>query len=158
MWEDRKKGRTITLNKAIIKVCEDINKKTGTNTFESVKSNLFLLEDYRNRFAHYFEQELDPVIFMLISKATINFCDFISDWFHKDVLQDENMILLPIGFKLPFDPVDFLKRSMVSEVASQFVTQVLSQIKFLQNSNITESIVVGFDVSLASVKKQQMPT
>jgi len=90
---------------------------------------------------------------MLISKATINFCNFVSEWFNKDVLRDENLILLPIGFKLPFDPVEFLKRNMVSEVASDFVRQVLSQIKALQDDGITDSIVVGFDVALASVKK-----
>jgi hypothetical protein len=153
IWENKKIGKTITFSKAIVKVCADINGKSGTKSFESIKSNLFLLEDYRNQFAHFFEPELDPIIFMLISKATINFCDFVAKWFQKDVLQDENLILLPIGFKLPFDPVEFLKKNIVSEVASQYVAQVLTQIKVLNDGDITDSIVVGFDISLASVKK-----
>jgi hypothetical protein len=153
IWEHKKTERTIPFSKAIIKVCDDINAKSKKTYFVSVKSNLFLLEEYRNKYAHFFEAELDPVIFMLISKATINFCEFISEYFNKDILRDENLILLPVGFKLPFDPVDFFKTNAVSSIASQFVTQVLSQIKLLNDNNIPESIVVGFDISLASVKK-----
>jgi len=145
------KARTISLSKAIVKVKEEIN-KVENGGFDVTGENISALEDYRNEFAHYFEVELDPIIFMLLSKSVIEFNRFIQKWFNKNIMDDENLILLPIGFKLPFLPENFLSKRQASTIASEYVLSVNNRISKLNDDGIDESIVVGFDVAFAGVK------
>ncbi len=103
-------GHTITFSKALVYVHEHINKSEGNKNFNAVKDNLFLLSEYRNNHSHYFEKELDPIVFMLLSKATLNFNSFIEKYFNREVTDNENLFILPVGFKLPFEPIEYLNK------------------------------------------------
>ena len=146
------KEHTISFSKALVYVHEHINKTEGTKNFNSVKENLFLLSEYRNNNTHYFESELDPIIFMLLSKATLNFNAFLEKYFHREIADNENLIILPIGFKLPFEPVEYLNKKTTDKISNNFMQDVLQSIKKLNDEGVSESIVVGFSMFVNSVK------
>lgn len=146
------KEHTISFSKALVYVHEHINKTEGTKDFNSVKENLFLLSEYRNNNTHYFESELDPIIFMLLSKATLNFNAFLEKYFHREIADNENLIILPIGFKLPFEPVEYLNKKTTDKISNNFMQDVLQSIKKLNDEGVSESIVVGFSMFVNSVK------
>lgn len=64
---------------------------------------------------------------------------------------------MPLGFKLPFKPEDFFKQNVAKYAASQeaqnFVNSVVKVISSLNEQGIEDSIVLGFDVFLDSVKR-----
>ena len=146
------KNHTINFSKALVYVHEHINKIEGNKNFNSVKENLFLLSEYRNNNTHYFESEIDPIIFMLLSKATLNFNAFLEKYFHREITDNENLIILPIGFKLPFEPVEYLSKTSTNKVTNSFMRDVIKTIKKLDDDGITESIVVGFNMFVNNVK------
>ena len=89
---------------------------------------------------------------MLISKAVLNYDKFLKEFFKKDITKDDNLIILPVGFKLPFNPIDYLRQDYGS-VHNEFVNNVISTIRQLNDEQVQDSIVIGFDVFTASVKK-----
>ena len=111
-----------------------------------------MLSEYRNNSTHYFESELDPIIFMLLSKATLNFNAFLEKYFHREIADNENLIILPIGFKLPFEPVEYLNKKTTDRISNNFMQDVLQSIKKLNDEGVSESIVVGFSMFVNSVK------
>ena len=136
---------TKSFSKVLILTRDHINKDEKNKKFQAVYDNLDLLSDYRNSNVHYIEGKLDPVIFMLISKAVLNYDVFVKKYFNKDVTKDDNLIILPVGMKLPFDPIDYLKQDYGS-AHNEFVNRVVQSVRELNEEGIQESIVVGFDV------------
>ena len=82
---------------------------------------------------------------MLMSKAVLNYDVFVKKYFNKDITKDDNLIILPIGMKLPFDPIDYLKQDYGS-AHNDFVNRVVQSVRELSEEGIQESIVVGFDI------------
>lgn len=148
--KDRK--HTISFSKALMLVRDDINKNMKNNQYKAVFENLGLLNDYRCSNVHFIESSLDPIIFMLISKAVLNYDQFLRDFFKKDITKDDNLIILPVGFRLPFNPVEYLMRDY-GQVHNDFENNVIDTVRELQKENIKDSIVIGFEVYTASVKK-----
>ena len=145
-------GHTITFSKSAILTKGHINTIKKNNEFMAVYDNLMLLNDYRCSNVHFIEDGLNPVIFMLISKAVINYDEFLKNYFKKDITKDDNLIILPVGLKLPLNPIDYLKQDY-GTANNDFVNKVIDTIRKLQSSNVRDSIVVGFDILTASVKK-----
>lgn len=98
---------TISLDKAVDYVEEHIN-TIEPKAFSAIKENLLLIEEYRNNIVHYYNEQLEPYIFMLTAKAALNYVDFLRKYFNKDILTEDGLFILPLGFKLPFKPEDFL--------------------------------------------------
>lgn len=148
-------GHTISFDKAL-KYVNDYKNEKKKKSFLAIKSNLEEIEKYRNNITHYYCDELEPYIFMLVAKAAINYVDFMKTSFAKDVMADEGLFIMPLGFKLPFKPEDFLSGNVAkyasSEAAKEFINEIVSVIEYLHQENVEESIVVGFDLYLESVK------
>ena len=89
---------------------------------------------------------------MLMAKAVLNYNDFLKKYFNKDVSSSDNLIILPVGFKLPFDPIDYLKQDY-GEAQNDFVNDVIQTIRDLKDNDIEDSIVIGFSVFTESIKK-----
>lgn len=70
-----KDNHTISMDKAIDYVEEYIN-TVEPKAFGAVKQNLLLMERYRNNIVHYYNEQLEPYIFMLTAKAALNYVDF----------------------------------------------------------------------------------
>lgn len=142
---------TITFSKAAVLARDNINAARKNTTFQAVFDNLMLLNEYRCSNVHFIENSLDPVVFMLISKAVLNYDAFLKTYFRKDITKDDNLIILPVGLKLPFDPVDYLKQDY-GQAHNDFVNSVIQTVRELNDEHIQDSIVVGFDVFTANVK------
>lgn len=148
--------RTISIDKAMDYVEEHIN-ASESNAFSAVKQNLLLLEKYRNNIVHYYNEQLEPYIFMLTAKAALNYVDFLKKYFSKDILAKDGLFILPLGFKLPFRPEVFLTKKAAQYVSSpescEFIKSMVHVIKDLNTQGVEDTIVVGFDVYLENVKR-----
>ena len=150
------KEHTISFGKAIAYISEYINKQKP-KSFVAVQKNLEEIEKYRNGIVHFYCEELEPYIFMLIARSALNFVDFVKTYFDKDIMQDDGLFIMPLGFKLPFRPEEFLSNNSAKYVAGketqEFINSIVNTIKELDNDGIDDSIVLGFDIYLESVKK-----
>jgi hypothetical protein len=149
-------GHTISFSKAVTYVNEYLNRQKE-NSFTAIKENLSLIEEYRNNIAHFYRESLDPQIFMLLARCALNYVEFVKEYFGKDITDKEGLFIMPLGFKLPFKPQDFLSKKAVSSVyseeAQKFVEKIIRVIQDLRDQNIEESVVLGFNVYMESVKK-----
>lgn len=151
-----KDGHTIPLEKALDYVEEYIN-TIEPKSFTAVKENLSKIRDYRNNIIHFYNEQLEPYIFMLGAKAALNYVEFQKKYFSKDILAEEGLFILPLGFKLPFRPEDFLTKKSVEYIASpearKFINSIVNVITDLDKQGVEDSIVIGFDIYLENVKK-----
>lgn len=136
----------------VLRITRDhINAIEKNQKFQAVYDNLDLLNEYRNTNVHFIEGKLDPVVFMLISKAVINYDFFIKKYFGKDITKDDNLIILPVGMKLPFDPIDYLKQDY-GKAHNEYVNRIVQSIRDLNDNGVQDSIVIGFDVYADRIK------
>lgn len=151
-----KDEHTISLDKALGYVTEDINGKVP-NSFEAVKRNIEEIEIYRNGITHFYCDELEPYIFMLVARSALNYVEFMKEYFSKDIMADDGLFIMPLGFKLPFRPEDFLSGNVAKYAGSPeslvFIRSIVKTIQELNAAGIEDSIVLGFDIYLESVKK-----
>lgn len=133
-----------------------VSQKIGKE-FNPILENLGVLYGYRNQVAHYYIQDLDPVIFSLISKSIIFYSDFIKKYFKIDLSAQTDLILLPIGFKRPLSPIDYISSTSINENSSKEIKEFLSTIidatKRLNDVNIADTIFVDFRISLMNVNR-----
>lgn len=150
------KDHTISFDKAVTYVNDYLNKKKA-NSFTAVKENLFMIEEYRNHIVHFYHEPLEPQIFALIARCALNYVGFVKEHFSKDIIAEEGLFIMPLGFKLPFRPQDFLSKKAAdcvsSDEAKKFINNIVKVIKDLKEQNIEDSIVLGFDVYMENVKK-----
>lgn len=151
-----KDGYTISADKALDHVNEHLN-SIRPNSFTAVKKNIEEIEKYRNGITHFYCEQLEPYIFMLVARSALNYVDFMKTNFSKDIMEDEGLFIMPLGFKLPFKPEDFLSDKVAkyaaSKEAKEFIRDIVSVIRNLKDEGIEDSIVLGFDIYLESVKK-----
>jgi hypothetical protein len=149
-------GHTIPAEKALDYVNEHRN-SIKANSFTAIKKNIEEIAKYRNKITHYYCEQLEPYIFMLIARSALNYVDFVKTQFSKDIMVDEGLFIMPLGFKLPFRPEDFLSNKVAkyaaSEEAKDFIQDIVNVIKSLKEEGIEDSIVLGFDIYFESVKK-----
>lgn len=149
-------GHTINFDKALSYVTEDVNSKKP-KSFTAIQKNLEEIEAYRNGIAHFYCDNLEPYIFMLVARAALNYVDFVKKYFSKDIMADEGLFILPLGFKLPFKPEDFLSANVTKYANSPeslvFIRSIVKTIQSLDAEGIDDSIVLGFDIYMESVKK-----
>lgn len=149
-------NHTISFDKAIGYVAENINGRKS-NSFEAVRRNLEEIEIYRNGVTHFYCDELEPYIFMLVARSALNYVDFVKTYFGKDIMSEDGLFIMPLGFKLPFLPQDFLSGNFAKYASSpeslEFIKSIVKSIKDLKEAGIEDSIVLGFDIYLESVKK-----
>ena len=151
-------NHTITIDQAISIVKKYLLDNNLLNKYIAYFDNIELLEDYRNSNIHFYnEKGLDGVMFSLIAKNTIDFNQFCIDFFKDDPLSKSNLTILPIGFKLPFNPQEYLSMQNSAYGSNkdikEFMDKIILRVKELNSKNIEESIVIGFDIYLSSIKK-----
>lgn len=153
-----KDGHTISIDKAIDYVEKYIN-SFEPKAFTAIKENLLLIEQYRNNIVHYYNEQLEPYIFMLTAKAALNYVDFMKKYFSKDILAQDGLFILPLGFKLPFKPEDFLTKKAAQYISSpesrKFIESMVNIITDLDKNGVNDTIVVGFDIYLENVKRMK---
>ena len=153
IFEDN--GHTIQFKTALAYVAEHVNAQQP-KSFMAIKENLESIEEYRNNIVHFYNEQLEPYIFMLVAKAAVNYVDFLKKYFTRDIMSEEGLFILPLGFKLPFRPEDFLSKKAATKLdspkAKEFMELIIQKTKTLQEFGVEESIVVGFNIYLESLK------
>ena len=133
-----------------------VNQKIGKE-FNAIQENLNVLYGYRNQVAHFYITELDPIIYSLVRKNILFYSKFLYEYFKIDLSKESDLILLPIGFKKPFSPIDYISNSSVIENTSKevkvFIKSLLDATKRLSDNDIEETIFVDFKMSLTNVSK-----
>lgn len=131
------------------------NNKIG-KAFNPTKENLFLLYLYRNEVAHSFVKELDSVVYAVIKKTIILYCDFLKEHFKIDLSDTSDLILLPVGFKKMISPLDYISNKSAIENAPEelkkFITSIVESTKRLNDENLSESVFVDYKMNLTNVK------
>jgi len=125
--------------------------------FQVMKENLEKLYEYRNKVAHFYSEKLDIVIFALLKRNVELYQKFILKYFSMDLSSDSDLILLPIGFKKPYSPFDFLSnKTSIKESSAEvrnFLISIINSIKNLNTQGIEDSILSDFKVSLINEKR-----
>lgn len=133
-----------------------VNSKIGKD-FNPVQENLKVLYGYRNQIAHFYIKELDTIIYSLISKNVIFYSKFLQQYFKIDLSENSDLILLPIGFKKPISPLDYIAHKSVSNYASKevrnFIKSITDASQRLADLNIDETIFVDFKMNLTNVNR-----
>lgn len=149
-------GHTISADKALDYVTEHRN-AIKSNSFTAIRKNIEEIQKYRNGITHFYCEQLEPYIFMLVARSALNYVDFMKTQFSKDIMEDEGLFIMPLGFKLPFRPEDFLSNKVAKYAASEeskaFIQDIVDVIRSLKDEGIEDSIVLGFDIYFESVKK-----
>lgn len=133
-----------------------VNLKIGKD-FNPIQENLKVLYEYRNQIAHFYIKELDPIIYSLLRKNIIFYSRFIQKYFKIDLTKNSDLVLLPIGFKKPISPPDYISSKSMSQDASQevktFLQTVLAATQRLNEANIEETIFIDFKMNLTNVNR-----
>ena len=133
-----------------------VNSKIGKD-FNIVAENLKSLYIYRNGIAHFYVQELDFIVYSLIAKNVIFYSDFLTKKFKINLSETSDLILLPIGFKKPVSPLDYLSNSSANENASkevkEFINTITNASRRLNDAGIDETIFVDFKMNFMNVNR-----
>ncbi|HHX68577.1 MAG TPA: DUF3644 domain-containing protein [Gallicola sp.] len=147
-----KKNKTISFRNVLKSVGDFLCSKN----FVAVKENLKKTWEYRNEIAHYYSRDIEAVVFMLTAKCALNYANFIKKHFAKEIFLEENLYILPLGFKLPFNPAEFLSPKTISSIdmlpAKNFIEEIVSTTHALDDKGVEDSIVLGFDICFKSIK------
>lgn len=125
--------------------------------FIPVSENLNVLYEYRNQVAHFYIEELNPVLFSLISKSILFYAKFVKNHFKIDLSEEANLILLPIGFKRPISPIDYISANSVNSKASselkEFLQSIVNASRRLNDVNIEDTIFSDFRMNLTNASR-----
>lgn len=125
--------------------------------FQVMKENLEKLYEYRNKVAHFYSEKLDILIFALLKRNVEFYQKFILEYFSMDLSSDSDLILLPIGFKKPYSPFDFLSNKTSVKKSSgevqNFIMSIIDSTKNLNAQGIEDSILADFKVNLINEKR-----
>lgn len=116
-------------------------------------NSIKLLNEYRNIVTHAFSDDLDELIYSIITENVLLLWKFIKDNFWVDLWDyEENLVLLPIWIKKPFNPVDFLSNQSFIEWASRdvkdFINSIRDKWEELKNVWIEDWLLVTFNMEI----------
>jgi hypothetical protein len=133
-----------------------VGQKKG-RIFLPEQENLSILYEYRNQVAHFYIEELDPILFSLISKNIIFYAGFLKANFDQDLSKQSNLILLPIGFNPPISPFDYISKTSGNNKSSfevrEFIERIINSTRRLSDEKIDETIFVNFKMNLTNVNR-----
>lgn len=140
-----KRNYTKTFSQILNIVEQDID--TKNKEFKAVYKNLQLLDLYRNEYIHFAEKTVDSAVFILLSKAVQNYNFYINQWFNIEITKNEDLIILPIGMKLPFNPIQFLKQSC-RKTCNSFIYEIIRADHELHEDGIQDGVIIDFGINL----------
>jgi hypothetical protein len=127
------------------------------DSFQVTKENLERLYDYRNEIAHFFSEKLDIIVFGLLKRSVQLYQQFLLKYFSVDLATESDLVLLPIGFKKPYSPFDFISnQTEVQKLpieARRFIQNIIESTKRLNEKGIEDTIIVDFKVNLINEKR-----
>jgi len=128
-----------------------VNSELGKD-FIVTRENIHKLYEYRCNAIHFYTDNVDILIYSLLSKNVISYKDFLLKHFGIDIASETNLILLPIGFKAPLSPIDFLSNDSQikksSKAVQKFVKSIIKSTEIIEKEGLEDSIFYSFSMSL----------
>lgn len=125
--------------------------------FITTEESINTLYEYRNKVTHFYHEELDVLLFSLLKANISLYVEFVKDKFEIDLAKEIDLVVLPIGFRSPLSPIDFLTSNSAltqsSNTVKQFINGITNSAERLQQEGIEDSILVEFNMSLLNVKR-----
>jgi len=116
------------------------------------KENLERLYEFRCEYIHFYSDNVDTILYSLFAKSVDLYNRFIFKYFDMNLSAETNLVLLPVGFKPPISPIDFLSnQSTLKESSTQiktFIEKVLTSSKMLDENGIEEPILLTFNIAM----------
>lgn len=120
--------------------------------FTVIKENIEKLYEYRCNMIHFYQEDIDILLFSLLSKNVLLYHEFLLKYFNIDIAKETNLILLPIGFKKPTSPIDFLSNESLikesSKAVQTFVKSIIKSSETILEEGLEDSILYSFKMSL----------
>jgi len=127
------------------------------NEFDVIKESIDRVYEYRCNIIHFYTDEIDLLIFSLLRPNVIFYSEFIENHFGIDLTEETNLVLLPIGFRRPISPIDFITNISAARESSPavktFIESIVNSAKFLQQAGIEESILVDYRLAVINEKR-----
>ncbi|WP_426668745.1 DUF3644 domain-containing protein [Mucilaginibacter sp. McL0603] len=167
-WELLLKAFIAAFRPDVKLILNDGSTKPFEECIACVKSSLdnsFLLEaesverlyEYRCQYIHFYDDNINPVLYSLFAKSVQLYCRFLLRHFGIDLCEEANLILLPVGFKPPVSPIDFLSnKSNLKESSTavrEFISSVIVSTTKLKDEGIEEPILYTFTMSLVNEQR-----
>lgn len=120
--------------------------------FAVSKESIQKIYQYRCNVIHFYQDDIEVLLFSLLGKNILLYHEFLKTQFDIDIADETNLILLPIGFKSPVSPIDFLSnvsKTQESTIAVQeFVQSIVESTNTISQFGLDESILYSFKMSL----------
>lgn len=127
------------------------------NEFDVIKESIDRIYEYRCNIIHFYTEEIELLIFSILRPNVIFYSEFLNNHFGIDLAEETNLILLPIGFRRPISPVDFVTNKSAAEESSPavkvFIESIINSAKNLQEAGIEESILVDYRLAVINEKR-----
>jgi len=140
-------GTTKPFDKCLSYVSSQLGKD-----FLVTKENIQKLYEYRCNIIHFYTDNIDILLYSLLSKNVLSYKDFLLKHFGIDIANETNLILLPIGFKSPISPIDFLSNDSQiqnsSKAVQEFFKSIIKSTEIINEEGIEDSILYSFNMSL----------
>lgn len=137
--------------------CLNITGQKIGSDFNAISENLTVLYDYRNQTAHFYIEEINPILYSIVSKSIIFYSQFVLSHFKIDLVENSDLILLPVGFKRPISPIDYISNKSVNTNSSpevkHFLQTIINSTRKLNEQNIDEPIFVDFRMNLTNINR-----
>ncbi|MFH2032177.1 MAG: DUF3644 domain-containing protein [Bacteroidota bacterium] len=147
-----KEGKSKPFLECVRCVVSNLNK-----SYRVLEENLINIYNYRNEIAHFHTEDLVLIIFSLLCKNLFIYKRFIGKHFNINLASESDLILLPIGFKKPFSPIDFLSNeSYINESSGyvkKFIGDIIESTVKLSADGIQESILVEYSMNVINEKR-----
>lgn len=125
-----------------------------------VRRNLEMVATYRDNAVHFYNAKgFATVLYALAQTSIVNFRDVLLHAFKVDLSQEISWQLLPLGLRVPIDPIEYISgKSVESKKGSAAVRQFLSELaaatkEVEAKGDDTGRLLTIFSVKLESTKK-----
>lgn len=138
-------GTTKPFNQIMGAVIDTLGKE-----FFHIRSNLEIIYEYRCNVVHFYSEDINPLLFGLFQKAVENYNNFTIKLFRFKLSDIDDLYILPIGFKRPLSPIDFItNKSDISSSSKELQTLIENIIRKTRELDLCgnqESIIIPFSI------------
>lgn len=142
-------GKTKPFTECLVCVSSNLGRD-----FEINKESIEILYEYRNNVAHYYYEDIHLIIFSVLKPNILSYSKFLTRYFDTDLSKEADLALMPISFKKPFSPVDFLTNQSIIQNApieiKNFINSIIESSKRLASLDIEDSILVDYRMNLTN--------
>lgn len=120
--------------------------------FANIWSSIEKLYEYRCNFIHFYWDNLNPIIFLLMTEDIKLYVNFIKKYFPNYKFNNNDLIILPIGFQSIANPIDIIWEVSESKKSSKevkdFIKSIIQVSQDLYEQWIEDGIITCYNIHL----------